>query len=472
MPVHYFFDSAFIRRTRNMETVLGKVKKQEENPLFREDYFSNPPRLWEPRYDNGYPNVCYDAEEKIYRCYYTLIVRDPASEEMPLEKRRGIQYYSKPGRVTAVAYAQSADGIHWDKPELSLVEFNGSKKNNILRMYAHGTSVLYDRQEKDPDKRYKMMTRDDHFPNALCVAYSKDGIHFGSYIRLSLSDKILGDTHNFTYFDERIQSYVLITRTFNRSIRLVSRCTSQDFIHWSEPVQIFRGNDRQDQTYSMPVFQYDGLYFGLPSIYHGGDMDDPLYDKVECELVYSGDGECYNRMAAGKGFIPLGVGEYPDGDYDCGCIYSSIPVEREDELWFYYMGGNGQHTNFRETSLNLARIQKDRLAGLKVKDESKEGMVITNKLYLDGSEIFLTADVEEGGFIKARLLDAEGREEIEGYGFEDFDIITKGSRDFNFSFQGHGVESIYQEYVLELCLKKAVVYKIAGEVTVHPYHKY
>ena len=33
-------------------------------------------------------------------------------------------------------YAESDDGVHWRRPELGLVEFQGSKKNNILWSHA------------------------------------------------------------------------------------------------------------------------------------------------------------------------------------------------------------------------------------------------------------------------------------------------------------------------------------------------
>ena len=35
-------------------------------------------------------------------------------------------------------YAESKDGIHWKKPELGLVEFNGSKANNIVMATING----------------------------------------------------------------------------------------------------------------------------------------------------------------------------------------------------------------------------------------------------------------------------------------------------------------------------------------------
>ena len=56
-----------------MRLVLTQAEKDtQNNPLFHEDFFSDPPRGWEARYDNSYPNVIYDSKYGKYRCYYTL----------------------------------------------------------------------------------------------------------------------------------------------------------------------------------------------------------------------------------------------------------------------------------------------------------------------------------------------------------------------------------------------------------------
>ena len=48
---------------------VSPVEKDTKNgPLFTEDFFADPPRPWEVRFDNGYPNVIYDAEQGMYRC--------------------------------------------------------------------------------------------------------------------------------------------------------------------------------------------------------------------------------------------------------------------------------------------------------------------------------------------------------------------------------------------------------------------
>jgi hypothetical protein len=63
-----------------------------------------------------------------------------------------------------MCYAESDDGIHWTKPELGLVEFNGNKKNNICLIQPAGSAlarvddfltVVYEPDDPDPSRRFK-----------------------------------------------------------------------------------------------------------------------------------------------------------------------------------------------------------------------------------------------------------------------------------------------------------------------------
>lgn len=141
----------------NCQVRMGTfVKDEQNNPLFREGIFEQPMLPWEPRFDNGYPNVFWDPEYKKFRCYYTLFIRDPASLNTP-PKERPNKEYAPPYRQTGCCYAESKDGVHWVKPNLGLVEFDGSTENNILYKNVHGTSVLYDPGDRDPKRRYKLL---------------------------------------------------------------------------------------------------------------------------------------------------------------------------------------------------------------------------------------------------------------------------------------------------------------------------
>ena len=85
------------------------------------------------------------------------------------------------GRGNKTGYAESTDGIHWEKPELGLVEHNGSTANNIQISDVHWTHcVLKDHAEPDADRRYKLAywSRSEDAPSGIYVAFSPDGIHW------------------------------------------------------------------------------------------------------------------------------------------------------------------------------------------------------------------------------------------------------------------------------------------------------
>jgi len=80
------------------------------------------------------------------------------------------------------AYAESADGIHWEKPTLGLVEYNGSKDNNVLwhrldGKPSHGAGFF-----KDPTapaaERYKVLFLSG---SGVAGGCSADGIHWRAY---------------------------------------------------------------------------------------------------------------------------------------------------------------------------------------------------------------------------------------------------------------------------------------------------
>ena len=68
---------------------------------------------------------------------YCSVYRDPANSKYKL------WYQAWPGRSGCyLCYAESDDGIKWIKPEIGLVEFKGSYKNNILFKNGYGASVI------------------------------------------------------------------------------------------------------------------------------------------------------------------------------------------------------------------------------------------------------------------------------------------------------------------------------------------
>lgn len=440
------------------------VKDEKNNPMFKEDYFSIPSRPWEVRYDNGYPNVFYDKEKKLFRCYYTTFVYDVESQKTILQERANKKYIPSSSRISSLCYAESSDGVNWVKPNLGLVEFNNNKNNNILTIYAHGACVFYDEEEIDPNKRYKLMTKveyshDNHF---MAVAFSRDGIHFSDYIEWPEHNP-QADTHNFVFRDKKSGKFILVTRIWKNGIRIVAKCESNDFINWSKPTEMLRGSGFQEQIYSMPIFQYAGLYLGLASIYHEGDNTLPDFDLVDLKLKYATDLNGWNSVCENECFIPRGKGCYPDGEFDCGCIFTSTPVEINDKLYFYYMGGNGQHTNFRETALGRGFIGKDKFAYYAQRDNMTEGILTTRAFNIFGNELDILADIEDDGYVLVQIENENG-EVIKGFSFGDCTPITRTNGYEPIIFKRNFMEVGNQSIKFKFRFKNAKLYALKGQI--------
>ena len=87
------------------------------------------------------------------------------------------------GKVgTRTCYAESQDGIHWDKPDLGLVEFNGSTQNNLVRFDSeynaqmNSIMILHEPEDPDPNRRFKMVN--EVSPFTIIAAFSPDGLHW------------------------------------------------------------------------------------------------------------------------------------------------------------------------------------------------------------------------------------------------------------------------------------------------------
>ncbi|HRT38013.1 MAG TPA: hypothetical protein P5213_00970 [Rectinema sp.] len=471
---YLLFDRGIIDGHLCQNAVLRLAKAEKDtknNPMMTEEFFANPSKPWEVRYDNGYPNVFRDIEQNVFRLYYTTFSYDKDSAQTRLEERPFRQYMPSKSRATCTCYAMSTDGIHWQKPELGLSEFEGNLANNIILKNAHGTSVLYDRADPDPAKRYKLITKMHYSQenNYMAVAFSRDGIDFSTPQPWPKYNPP-ADTHNFAFVDPKTNRYVLVTRIWKDGIRIAAKSESSDFLTWTEPEEIARGIGFDSQVYSMPVFFYEGLYLGLASIYHDGDRSAENFDTVDLSLMYTYDLRHFDWIEAGAALIERGKGKYPDGDWDCGCIYASSPIEIDDRICIYYMGGNGQHTNFRETSLGRAWIDKDKFAYYAAKESSKEATLTLRPANFYGEHLEILADIEDDGWIDCEFIDVSNSsyfdEVASARGRKQVTRITKSG--WNKIIFGNMSTSYLAEKPLSLCLKfrNSRIYAIEGDLAI------
>ena len=425
-PSRLLLDPRVTASTAGAKLELGTVRKHPANPLFIEEYFAEPPKRWEARLDNVYPSVIYDEDEGVFKCWYKSFIVDEASNHTPLNLRTQ-QAYGETKREEGLLYAVSTDGIRWEKPALGIIDFDGATANNlVMRRATHGLhagGVLKDARDPDPARRYKFIHRNVS-AGRMASCFSADGLRW-SQPRLWDEHDAVGDCHNNAIWSPERERYICITRGWAAGIRTVLRSESADFIHWTKPVEIMRGADAHDQIYSMPICRYGDIYIGLPSVFHKGDEAAPDWDTVDTELAVSIDSFHWQRICPGEALIPRGGGQYPDGAYDCGCVYAAAPFIHDGAIRIYYGGSNGLHNNWREGSLNLAALDVDRFAGYVPASARGTALLETNPLRLTGERLTLNAEIEPGGSIRAMLLDRGGAA-LSGFGFADCLPLTQG----------------------------------------------
>lgn len=410
-PRRLFLDSRLISRTDGVRLTIGTVVKDSHNPLFGQD------KPWEPRFDNLYPNIIYDAEDEIYKCWYTPYLISPCTAKTPPELRP-YRSFDEQGEELGICYATSSDGIVWQKPDLGVIEFNGSKKNNIvMRRDESGdpgeAGVIKDLREVDPLRRYKMFfyrygASVESSPGVMALAFSPDGVHW-SKPQLCPEIQAHGDTHNNLLWSLGNQGneagfgkWVGITRLrTEKGERLVGRTESPDLTNWTPAMEVMRAlpSEKWRQTYELLVFRHANLYLGLVMLLN----EDGDNDTVDCELAWSPDTVRWERICPGTSFIPRG----PLGSYDSLCLYAgAYPIQRQGDTLLYYGGSNGKHSGFRDGFFCLAHMRPDGYAAL-ASNTNETGSVETHPIECLGTQLCLTADAQ-GGRVRVGIVDANG----------------------------------------------------------------
>lgn len=467
MNKYYFFDRGFLwgHALDNVAIHPADGQKNNLNPFFTEE------KEWELRYDNSYPTVIYDPNDKLYKLFYTVIVEDEECRNTPVSEREGKTYLPRFDRIVALGYAQSHDGLSWEKPNLGIVEYHGSKDNNLLLIKTHGAGVMLDEQEVDPQKRFKLIALDDDPERGklengrfaqMSYSFSPDGIHWTA-LQPWPEHNPWGDTDNFPFRDPIDNKYKLITRNWHHGMRVAALCESDDFVHWTEEKTILHGMSYKDQVYSMPVFFYNDLYLGLASIYHEGDRSAENFDCVDLELTYANNPSEFYYVSEGEAFIPRGKGSYHHGEFDCCCIFAAPPIVRDGKLNFYYMGGNGQHTNFRETSFGCITFSEDKLAYIAPSKKDAEGLVVTTGLVADGDELWVLADYDEQSKMEISIARGWNTEAFDGFDNSKCKLTKCADGWTKIQFE-KPLSSLKEKFCIRFMLKNAKLYSLQGDI--------
>ena len=354
-----------------------RSKKVAENPVL------TPDRPWEGYLVLQPGSVVYDEEEQLFKMWYNTL---PKSSPSDIEQ--------------FICYAVSKDGVHWEKPELNLVEFRGSKSNNILFRWSNWThAVIHDPEDADPNRRYKMVywQTKDRETCGIWSTFSADGIRWTDYPNNPVVPCwATGDTFTVTK-DPVSKQYWLYHKTSPGGPRKVSRLISDDFIHWRDDHLVLEP-DKDDppgtEFYGLSAFPYGSQYLGLVWIFH--TTQQTMYPQ----LVSSRDGLQWERSIYRRPFIVLGymVNHYVGQSFDGGMVFPvSEPIVKDGEVWLYYSGFDNLHNAHSEKHTGLVGLMKIREDGFTSLDATAEGYVLTHPLQFKGQDLYVNAEILPGG---------------------------------------------------------------------------
>ena len=391
----------------------------------------------------AYSSLFHDGEK--YRMYYTTN-----------------HYVNRQGRIEEphgrhLCYAESADGIHFTKPRLGLIEFDGSTQNNIVlasdtipgvRIDPGHTTILQDvNPDCHPDARYKALVRSPVKGElGLFALKSADGFQFSRLgDGLIITDGYF-DSENLAFWDTVRGEYRAYFRDFDGGppggggIRGIKTATSTDFATWSKGEWLQYPGAPNEQLYTNQILPYaraPHIFIGFPKRYIDRGWVDatgklpglaerkartaasPRYGSVVTDalMMTSRDGRTFSRW--GEAIIRPGPSRTNSWVYGDNLVsWGMLPTKSDlpdspGEMSIYAIEGywTGTSQNFRRYSFRVDGF-------VSVRAPLSGGQFVTKPILFKGSQLEINYSTSAAGSIHVELQDADGKP-LPGYSLSD-----------------------------------------------------
>ncbi|MDD2630693.1 MAG: hypothetical protein PHV61_11130 [Limnochordia bacterium] len=468
--LYTFIDNGIIDSVQCIKRCVNQPEKSPANPLITKD------QPWEtiPYLTCNTWNVIHDPKENLFKCWY----EDWGLDFHMLNRCRRRLLFDENGRAITswldprvsqirVLYAESVDGLKWEKPVTNTVGENAGT-NTVAGSPSlgnvHAAYVFLDPLEQDGERRFKMMystygSNEENSHGIISLAHSSDGRKWTPYHTHPVfgeSGSRLGDVWTI-FYDYEIGKYIMPTRHTNMhshgalgrkpasptlpvffspyypgdplrmNKRRIFLCISDNLFQWNEPQEIIVPDDARDNLdecfYGMQITRLGDVYLGF--VHKLSKVD----NTMEVYLAHSRNAIDWEFVVPRIPFLTTGL----PGSWDQFMVnMPSHPINTEKETLLYYGGASCHHdwwiegragvedlqvpeawnANLARFGVGLARIGRDRYVALEAR--SRQGLVVTRPLTVSRRKLCINAQCQKGGLIKIALA-GEDYQVLPGY---------------------------------------------------------
>jgi len=370
------------------------------------------------------------------------------------------------GWFDGTAYAESTDGLHWERPDIG--EGRGNRViPRIPGVERDGAAVVLNRYY-DEERPYKMFLYNR--PNGGELLDSADGKHWWHICPTGAT----GDRSTMFYNPFR-KKWVYSMRTdFGQAGSFRARsyveadnpeegASLENHVYWTradryDPIHPEIGD--KPSLYNLDAIAYESIMLGAFDIFLGPENNvstrTGIPKHTELHMAYSRDGFHWYRP---DNRIPFLVPERNNPDsWERGYIHSNngICIIKGDELWFYYTAFRGDPARtcrplrsdgiYSNASTGLAVLRRDGFASMNA--YGFRGTLKTRPLWIHGEYLFVNADFHAGS-LRVSILDEKGNP-IPGYEGENCLKMSADSTKYRIAWEKHATLAELSDTVVRL----------------------
>jgi hypothetical protein len=389
-----FLDDAWIAHHTYVWREINSPQRVRATPVLAPD------RPWEGACIIA-RSVLFDAERRLFRLWYqSYNTARPSPENMYL------------------CYAESSDGLNWEKPGVGRVLYRGSTRNNIVAGNLGGLeegsggfdcpNVVEDAADPDPERRFKLFLYGwPRGREGYLVGFSPDGIAWRMREQPVLTKAQVWDANALLVDRTLARPFVSLNRSADmyetEQRRCIYRSDSDDFENWSEPQLCFApdlGEAPRTEYYNMSALREADVYIGLLQTLHR-DARNPNDDRQSVRLAVSRDSFHWKLVEPRSDFFAPG----PPGSFDEKWVYLPPPVATSptSPLWFFYDGRSTAHQALLPAGgVGAALLRREAWCSIAAGHEV-EGRLETVPFLLPPGRLSVNARTDHGGGIRAEM---------------------------------------------------------------------